>query len=49
MTENKIFWIFVAFFVACVVLVGLVGGDCVRECQATGEHSDAVCFNICRQ
>jgi len=47
MADKQLFYFVLAFFVLAVLLVGYVGGDCVRECEQAGTSS-ARCFQICR-
>ena len=47
MTENKLLFLVVLVFVAMVALVGWVGGEDVRACEARG-HSASFCYNLIR-
>ena len=47
MTDKQVFFVVLVLIVLGVLLVGLVGGDCVKECESRG-NSQERCFQICR-
>ena len=47
MKDKQVFLIVLAVVVLGVLLVGLLGGDCVKECESRG-NSQERCFQICR-
>lgn len=47
MNEKNYFYFVAALLVACFVIVGAIGGDCVKDCKEKG-NSESACFNLCR-
>lgn len=47
MTNKKAWFLCVLVVLVLFVLVGLVGGSCVSECEKAG-NSESVCLNMCR-
>lgn len=47
MTDKQVFFVALVVIVLGVVLVGLVGGDCVKECESRG-NSQTRCYQVCR-
>lgn len=47
MTDKQLFFLALAILCLGVLIVGIIGGDCVADCEAGG-RTLARCYQICR-